>query len=177
MFSSASLILLAGALSMSPGTNADSIYRDELRREQAVRAADAEQARFVALINDFRRQHGLGELAHSDRLAELAQRNNRAGGGHKYVPAGCGQNWCMHSSGMNAERAFAMWRVSSGHNANMRGAWSVCGLAIDGVQATLNLGRGDEVVRQMPSSVGQSGTVRGTASRWRTQPRFFGRRR
>lgn len=88
-----------------------------------------EQDSFMVALNRYRQSRGVKALAWDQQLADWAAINNRRGGGHRYVPIGCAQNWASTSDAMES---LEMWKRSRGHNANLlRRDATVCGFACD----------------------------------------------
>lgn len=115
---------------------------------------DADESRFLQLINDYRAQHGLGTLMLSGIVSEAAARHALDMGRYgffshttarsSYFPAGSSPWDRMASLGYSApsmaeniaagqktaQEVFDSWRTSSGHNANMlSSAFRVIGIA------------------------------------------------
>lgn len=112
-------------------------------------ALDSEEQRFLATINDYRAQNGLGPLAINDNLNNIARWMANDMGAHNYFShtdslgrdpfARMDQMGYAYNTwrGENlvagtetSDYAFQMWRTSPGHNANMLGEhYTVIGIA------------------------------------------------
>jgi hypothetical protein len=129
------------------------VFSFSLATAQA-RHYDAEEERFLQLINDYRGQHGLAFLQASDTLAEAAARHSLDMGNYSffdhttrkssYFPVGSAPWDRMRLLGYptnaamaeniavgqrTAQQVFEAWRNSSGHRANMlNGRFRVIGI-------------------------------------------------
>jgi uncharacterized protein YkwD len=112
-------------------------------------AEGAYAAQMTALVNDYRKTHGLRPLAADPRLATLAQAHSAAMAAaarmsHDDFPArakASGRPLCVENVGWNygsAAAQFAAWRASPGHDHNMRDARvDAIGVGIDHEYVTL----------------------------------------
>jgi uncharacterized protein YkwD len=99
---------------------------------------DGEELGFLALINDYRAQNGLGALTISTNLNRAAHWMSNDLGTNNYFshtdslgrspyaraidcgyPQGAGENLAAGTAWSSAQAAFDAWKASPGHNANM----------------------------------------------------------
>ncbi len=110
---------------------------------------DSEEAAFLVLINNYRAQNGLSPLVTSTNLNRAATwlavdmatksyfshtdslgRSPSTRAQNCDYPAGAGENIAAGTVKDTAAEAFEMWRLSSGHNANMlTGGYTTIGIA------------------------------------------------
>jgi uncharacterized protein YkwD len=123
--------------------------------EASAQSYDAEEARFLELINAYRQENGLEPLLLSAPLSVAAERHSEDMGTYgffshtsvqsSYYPAGSGHVERIVQEGYDyntytsenvawgqatAEEVFEAWRVSPGHNTNMLGAYKVIGIGL-----------------------------------------------
>ena len=114
--------------------------------EASAQSYDAEESRFLELINAYRQENGLEPLLLSAPLSVASERHSEDMGTYgffshtsvqsSYYPAGSGHVERIAQEGYDyntytsenvaygqatAEEVFEAWRVSPGHNANMLG--------------------------------------------------------
>ena len=112
-------------------------------------ALDAEEARFLQLINNYRAQYGLGPLTVSANLNRAAAWMALDMGQKNYFshtdslgrspsaraqdcgyPGGAGENLAAGTVRDTAQEAFDAWKASEGHNQNMlNGSYKMIGIA------------------------------------------------
>ncbi|PFG75174.1 CAP domain-containing protein [Tepidiforma thermophila] len=127
--------LLAGlSMTVSAGQRADALTNCSVTHD----ALDSEEQAFLALINQYRAQNGLGPLTISTNLNRAAAwmvedmatkgyfSHTDSLGRSPYqraidcgYPSGAGENLAAGSSWSTAQAAFEAWRNSPGHNQNM----------------------------------------------------------
>jgi uncharacterized protein YkwD len=105
---------------------------------------DSEEQTFVALLNAYRQQNGLGAVTVSTTLNRVAEWMVEDMTANNYVshtdslgrsgwdrsvdcgyPQGAGENLAAGSAWSTAQAAFDAWKASPGHDANLRGPYYV----------------------------------------------------
>ncbi|MGE5594780.1 MAG: CAP domain-containing protein [Hyphomicrobiales bacterium] len=133
------VLLLAGAVTTLTTRTAHALTNCTVSDSSV--ALDAEESRFLTLINNYRAQNGLAALSVSTNLnrssAWLAQdlgakayfshtdslgRSPSTRAQNCGYPSGAGENIAAGTVKDTAQEAFDMWKASSGHNANMLNA-------------------------------------------------------
>ena len=132
------LVLLLGAVAAFGGSVQGARALTNCNISDAQAALDAEESRFLALINTYRAQNGLGTLANSTNLNRASAWMAQDLGANAYFahtdslgrspsaraqdcgfPGGAGENLAAGTVQDTAQEAFDMWKASAGHNANM----------------------------------------------------------
>jgi uncharacterized protein YkwD len=138
-------VVAAGAIALEPATPASALTNCTVSTE----SLDAQEAAFLALINDYRAQNGRTALMASPNLNRAAAWMATDMGAKQYFshtdslgrspstraqncgyPGGAGENIAAGTAWDTAQEAFTAWKNSPGHNSNMlNSSYRVIGIA------------------------------------------------